>query len=79
MISPYAKAALFVIRLSACGLMILSFAFYYGDIFSYLSPHPLFPISRPSVLALKAIPALAGVALLVMSKRIAIYLTKNLD
>jgi hypothetical protein len=79
MISPYAKAALFVIRLAACGLIILSVGFYAADVFLYLSPEPHRPISRPVVLALKAVPALAGAALYGKSKGIAVRMTKNLD
>jgi hypothetical protein len=79
MISPYAKAALFVIRLAACGLIILSIGLYATDVFLYLSPQPHAPLSRPSVLALKAVPALAGVALFGKSKGMAIHLTKDLD
>jgi hypothetical protein len=79
MLSPYAKAALFVIRLVACGLIILSLGLFATDVFLYLSPEPHHPISRPVVLALKAVPALAGAALYGKSKAIAIQLTKNLD
>jgi hypothetical protein len=79
MISPYAKAALFVIRLSACALIILGFGLYATDIYLYMSPPPHPPVSRPLVLALKAVPALAGMALYARSKGIAIHLTKDLD
>jgi len=76
MLSPYAKAALFVIRFSACGLVILSGCLYSTDVFLYLSHHP---VSRPAVLAFKAVPVLAGAALYVKSKKMAIYLTKDLE
>jgi len=76
MISPYAKAALFVIRLAACGLIILGCGLYATDVFLYMSHHP---VSRPAVLALKAVPVLAGAALYGKSKGIAVYLTKDLD
>jgi hypothetical protein len=76
MLSPYAKAALFVIRLAACGLIILSCGLYATDVYLYLSHQPF---SRPAVLALKAVPALAGAALYGKSKAIAIHLTKDLD
>jgi len=79
MLTPYAKAALFVLRLAACGLILLSLGLYATDLFLYLSPEPHRPISCPSVLALKAVPALVGAALLGKSKGIAIYLTKDLD
>jgi hypothetical protein len=76
MISPYAKAALFVIRLIACGLIILGLGLCASDLFLYLSHRP---ISRPAMLALKAAPVLAGVALYGKSKAMAIHLTKDLD
>ena len=76
MLSPYAKAALFVIRLAACGLIILSLGLCATDVFLYLSHRPF---SRPAVLALKAVPALAGAALFGKSRSIAIYMTKDLD
>jgi hypothetical protein len=79
MISPYTKAALFVLRLAACGLIIASCGLYATDVFLYLSPQPHPPVSRPVVLALKAMPALAGAALLGKSRAMAAYLTKDLD
>jgi hypothetical protein len=74
--SPYARIVVSVIRLIACGLIILGFAFCASDFYLYLSHRP---ISRPVALALKASPVLAGVALLVKAKAIAIHLTKDLD
>jgi hypothetical protein len=79
MLSPYAKAALFVVRLAAGGLIILSLGLYATDVYLYLSPPPHASLSRPVVLALKAVPALAGVALYGKSKDIAVHLTKDLD
>jgi hypothetical protein len=79
MLSPYAKAALFVIRLAACGLIILGGMLCAQDLVLYFSPKPHPPVSRPAVLALKAAPALAGLALYAKSKAIAIHLTKDLD
>jgi hypothetical protein len=76
MLSPYAKAVLFVIRLAGCGLIILSLGLYSSDLYLYLSHHPC---SGPGLLALKAAPALAGAALCWKSKRMAIHLTKDLD
>jgi hypothetical protein len=76
MLSPYAKAALFFLRFAACGLIVLGFGLYAPDFFLYLSHHP---VARPAVLALKAVPILAGAALFLKSKGIAIYLTKDLD
>jgi hypothetical protein len=76
MMSPYAKAVLFVLRLIACGLIILGFGLYATD----LSLHMMHrPISGPALLALKAAPVLAGVALLVKAKTMAIHLTKDLE
>ena len=74
--SPYTKAALSVIRLVACGLVILAFALCSSDVFLFLSHRP---VSRPAVLALKASPALAGAVLLVKARALAIHLTKDLD
>jgi hypothetical protein len=76
MLNPYAKAVLFVIRLSAYGLIILGFGLCASDLFLYLSHRP---ISRPVMLALKAAPVLAGAALFGKSRAIAIHLTKDLD
>ena len=76
MISPYAKAALFVIRLLACGLLILGFGLYASDLYLYLSHRA---ISRTPVLALKAAPVLAGAALYAKARRLAVHLTKDLD
>ena len=79
MLSPYAKAALFVLRLVACGFIMLGAGLYYMDVFLYFSPPPHPPVSRPVVLALKAVPVLAGAALFGKSKGIALHLTKDLD
>ena len=76
MMSPYAKAVLFVIRLVACGLIILGFLLCAGDLYLYLSHRP---VSRPALLALKAAPVLAGAALYGKSRAMAIRLTKDLD
>ena len=76
MISPYAKAALFVLRLAACGLIILGCGLYATDVYLYLSHRP---VSRPAVLAFKAVPVLAGAVLYGKSKGIALYMTKDLD
>jgi hypothetical protein len=78
MLSPYAKAALFVFRLAACGLIVLGCLLCAEDLFLYYSPKTHAPI-RPAVLALKAAPALAGLALFAKSRAIAIHLTKDLD
>jgi len=76
MLSPYAKAALFVIRLIACGLIILAFGLCSSDLYLYLSHHP---ISQPGLVALKASPALVGLVLFAKAKPMAIELTKHLD
>jgi hypothetical protein len=76
MLSPYAKAALFFLRFAACGLIVLGFVLYAPDVYLYMSHHP---VSRPAVLALKGVPALAGAALYGKSKGLAIYMTKDLD
>ena len=76
MISPYAKAVLFVLRLIACGLIILGFGLWAGDLYLYLSHRP---ISRPVVLALKGAPVLAGAVLYGKSRAMAVHLTKDLD
>jgi hypothetical protein len=76
MISPYAKAVLFVIRLAACGLIILGFGLCAGDLYLCLSHRPY---SRPALLALKASPAVAGVALAWKARPMALHLTKDLD
>ena len=76
MLSPYAKAVLSVIRLAACGLIILSFGLLASDVYLYLSHRPF---SGPGLLALKAAPALAGAALAWKAKPMAIHLTRDLD
>jgi hypothetical protein len=76
MISPYAKAVLFVIRLIACGLIILGFGLCASDLYLYLSHRP---VARPAMLALKAAPVLAGAALYGKGRAMAIRLTKDLD
>ncbi len=76
MLSPYAKAALFVIRLIACGLIILGFGFCASDLYLYLSHRP---ISQPALLALKASPVLFGAVVLAKAKAMAVYFTKDLD
>ena len=88
MTSPYAKAALFTIRLVACGLMIISLALYSTDIFLYLSHHysafsqyfsheP--PPSGTVMLVLKGIPMVLGLAVCIKSKALAVHLTKDLE
>jgi hypothetical protein len=79
MLSPYAKLALLAIRLAACGLILMSLGLYATDVFLYLSPPPHGPMTGPGMLALKAVPALAGAALFWKSKGMAIRLTKDLD
>jgi hypothetical protein len=76
MLNPYAKAALFVLRLAACGLIILGGGLCAPDVYLYLSHRPA---ARPAALALKAVPALAGAALYARSKAVALRLTKDLD
>jgi hypothetical protein len=74
--SPYAKAALSVLRLIAFGCIILSLAFYSSDYFLYLSHRPL-PGSGP--LALKGVPLLAGLVLYWKGPALAARLTRDLD
>jgi hypothetical protein len=76
MLSPYAKAVLSVIRLAACGLVILSFGLLASDVYLYLSHRPF---SGPALLALKAAPVLAGAALYGKARPMAIHFTKDLD
>ena len=76
MISPYAKAALFVLRLLAGGLLIFGFGLYATDLYLYLSQRP---VSSPLCLGLKALPFLAAVVLYWKGPRLAEYLTKDLD
>jgi hypothetical protein len=76
MISPYAKAVLFVLRLAACGLMVLGFGLCASDLYLYLSQRPF---SKPVVIALKASPALAGALLYWKARGMAVHWTKDLD
>ena len=74
--SPYAKAALSVLRLIAFGCIILSLAFYSSDYFLYLSHRPL---PGPGLLALKGAPLLAGLVLYWKGRVLAVRLTRDLD
>jgi len=74
--SPYAKAALSVLRLIALACIILSLALYSTDYFLYLSHHPL---SGPWRLALKGVPFLAGVVLYWRARPWALRLTRDLE
>ncbi len=76
MTSPYAKAALFTIRLVACGLLVISGALYSPDIFLYLSHKPS---SGPVMLALKGMPMVLGRVVYAKSKALAAHLTKDLE
>ncbi len=88
MTSPYAKAALFTIRLVACGLMIISLALCSPDIFLYLLHHSSAfsqyfqheaQPSGPVMLILKGIPMVLGLAVYAKSKAMAAHLTKDLE
>jgi hypothetical protein len=74
--SPYAKAALSVLRLIAFGCIILSLAFYSSDYFLYLSHRPL---PGPGLLALKGAPLLAGLVLYWKGRALAARLTRDLE
>jgi hypothetical protein len=75
-VTPYAKAALFVVRLIATAFIICSLCLYSSDLYLWLSQHPPQNIGA---LALKAIPMGIGVALFWKSHDIAKQLTKDLD
>jgi len=75
-VSPYAKAALFVIRLIATAFIICSLCFYSTDLYLWFSRHPP---QNAAMLALKAVPMLIGLALFWKSHPIAKHLTKDLD
>jgi hypothetical protein len=74
--SPYAKAALSVLRLIAFGCIVLSLAFYSSDYFLYLS-HRRVP--GLGLLALKGAPLLAGLVLYWKGRALAVRLTRDLD
>jgi hypothetical protein len=74
--SPYIKAALFLIRLIATGFVLCSLFLYYDDLYLLLSHKPP---HRTAVLALKAVPMLAGLAVFWKSRAMAELLTKDLD
>jgi hypothetical protein len=74
--SPYAKAALSVLRLVAFGCIILSLAFYSSDYFLYLSHRPL---PSKAMLALKAAPFLIGIILYLTARPLALRLTRDLE
>jgi hypothetical protein len=74
--SPYAKAALSVLRLAAFGCIILSLALYSSDYFLYLSHRPL---PGTGALALKGVPFLAGLMLYWKARPLAERLTRDLD
>jgi hypothetical protein len=75
-LSPYTKAALFVIRVIAFGLIILSFCLYSTDLFLVLANRPL---RTGAGLALKGLPLVAGLILYWKSDGIAKKLTKDLE
>ncbi|HEX4120009.1 MAG TPA: hypothetical protein VH619_05215 [Verrucomicrobiae bacterium] len=74
--SPYAKAALSVLRLIAFGCIILSLALYSTDYFLFLSHRPL---PGPWMLALKGVPFLAGLILYWKARPWALRLTRDLE
>jgi hypothetical protein len=75
-VSPYTKAALFVIRLIAFSLVIVSLCLYSTDLFLLLSHRP----TRPGgALALKGLPFVAGLIVFWKSYDLARQLTKDLD
>lgn len=74
--SPYAKAALSVLRLIAFGCIILSLALYSSDYFLFLAHHPLSGTGR---LALKGVPFLAGVIIYWKARPWALHLTRDLE
>src|SRR5580704_16635482 len=75
-VTPYTRAALFLIRLIAAGFVICSLCLYSSDLFLWLSHHPP---HRLGWLALKAVPLLIGLAIYWKSEDIAKQLTKDLD
>jgi len=74
--SPYTKAVLAAFRLLALGCMLVSLGLYANDVYLYLSHRPA---NGFLVLALKALPFLAGAALFWKSRAIAEHFTKDLD
>jgi hypothetical protein len=75
-VSPYTKAALFVIRLIAFGLIMLSLCLYSTDLYLLLAHRP----PRPgAVLAVKGLPFVAGLMVYWKSHGMARQLTKDLD
>jgi hypothetical protein len=74
--SPYAKAALSVLRLAAFGCIILSLAFYSSDYFLYLSHRPL---PSKAMLALKGLPFFIGLILYWKARPLALRMTRDLE
>ena len=75
-VSPYTRAALFLIRLIAAGFVICSLCLCSSDLFLWLSHHPP---HRLGWLVLKGVPLLIGLAIFWKSEDIAKQLTKDLD
>ena len=74
--SPYAKAVLAALRLLALGGMLASLSLYANDAYLYLTHRSS---DVPWVLALKALPFLAGAALFFKSRALAERFTKDLE
>ena len=74
--SPYTKAARFVIRLIALGLVLSSFGLYSSDLFLLLAHRAS---QSSGALALKGLPFLAGLIVYWKSYPMARQLTKDLD
>ena len=74
--SPYTRAALFLVRLIAAAFIIFSLCLYSSDLFLWLRHHPPRGIGW---LALKAVPLIIGLAIYWKSDDIAKQLTKDLD
>jgi hypothetical protein len=80
MLGPYAKAALFLVRLVAWGLIIWGLGLCGPVLFLFLRSclRPA-AFTLPPTLPLKLLPALAGLVLLWKARAIAVSLTKDLD
>ncbi len=74
--SPYTKAALFLIRLIAAGFLICSLCLYSSDLFLWLAHRPP---HRTIWLVLKAVPLIIGLVIFWKSDDMAKQLTKDLD
>ena len=74
--SPYTRGALFLLRMTGAGLIILSLIWLGLDLFLFLGHRP---VESPLWMAAKSIPFFAGAILCWKSSSLAERLTRDFD